>query len=97
MDYSASVSSRMYIDRSGTRVEHMDVKVDGFKDDQALSDATSDYNRGEEIADRWERTHEGVRPAGSPELRPEDWRYRLWWTLYAGMLNNLRRWRRRHA
>lgn len=95
MEYTTSVSSRMYIDRSGCRLEAMDVQVDGYRDNSALADAMAAYNRGEEIPERWERAHENSRPSSSPELRCRDWRRRLWRLLYAGMVGNARRWRRR--
>lgn len=95
MEYSASVRSRMTIDRRGNRLDSMDVEVGGYRDNQALSAAVDGYNRGSEVADRWERMHEGMRPTGNPELTRKDWRYGLWWMLYAGMAGTLRRWRKR--
>ncbi|MBU5557457.1 MAG: hypothetical protein QW751_00025 [Candidatus Aenigmatarchaeota archaeon] len=85
----------MYIDRTGTRLESLNVDVDGYRNTKAEFDAVSKYNRGEEIYDRWERVHEKLRPNGSQELREKDWRPHLWRILYAGMVCNLRRWRRR--
>ncbi len=80
----------MHIDRKGNRLEDMDVEVNGYRDGQSLAEAAYEYNRGSEIADRWEQLHR----TGGTEIRP-DWRYDLWWTLYSGMIRNLRRWRKR--
>lgn len=97
MEYTTSVSSRMYIDPKGNRLESMDVDVDGHRESYVLSETVSDYNSGKEIAERWERAHEGLQPFSNPEIREDDWRSQLWWMLYAGMVANLRKWRTRHT
>jgi len=95
MEYTASVSSSMYFDGKGNRLDSLNVDVNGYTDYKALSEAVTDYNTGNEIMERWERAHEGLRPSGSPNIRMEDWRSQLWWILYGGMIANLRRWRGR--
>jgi hypothetical protein len=46
--YRASVSSRMTIDKDGTRLDNLDVDVDGWRDPGALEQERVSYNRGDE-------------------------------------------------
>jgi hypothetical protein len=81
----------MYMDGKSNRVESIDINVSDYSDNEAISEAVEDYNRGDEIADRWKQLH---KTTVGPEIK-HDWRYDLWWTLYAGMIGNLKRWRKR--
>jgi len=81
-EYSASVSSKLLIDKDGTRLEGMNVDVTGFRDVQLLGNALDSYNK-EELSENYKENE-------------DDWRSNLWYSLYFNLLKRLRRWRNYH-
>ena len=79
MRYSASVHSKLTIDKNGTKLEELNVSSNGYRNREMLNEAIKDFNK-----DRVSETYEDT----------PDWRVDLWYHMYFDFLRRLRRWRR---
>jgi len=81
--YSSKVSNSMTIDnRTGeTRLNGIDVNVDGFSSPALLEKTRENYNAGEEITERYNAK--------------KDWPDGMWDELYYDMFKKMLRWRKR--
>lgn len=80
--YSVSVKSTISIINKKTRLEDVDIRTDGFRDNKSLSEFKKSYNEDRDIKDH------------KYESR-NDWRISIWYSLFEDMRRALSRWRRR--
>lgn len=79
MTYSASVHSKLTIDKDGTQLRELDVKSNGYEDRDKLNDAIKNFNK-DSVLETYKDT--------------PDWRVDLWNYMYFNFLRRLKRWKK---
>jgi hypothetical protein len=79
--YSSKISSSMTIDnKTGeTRLNDIDVKVDGFSDPELLEKTKQDYNNDKESKEKY---------------HAKEWPEEDWYEIYENMMRKLLKWRK---
>jgi hypothetical protein len=79
-EYKVNVKSRLIISEKGSKLDEVDIKVNGYRDSSALKYFKEKYNKGEEVKEI--------------EYDGKDWRGMLWYNkLYRDMIRVLKKWK----
>lgn len=81
--YSSKISNSMTIDnKTGeTKLNEIDVEVDGFSDPELLEKAKLDYNASKDVKEKY---------------KAKEWPEEDWYVMYNDMIRKLLKWRKKN-